>query len=212
MEKEYIVVLYRHEDLEEFYKEMEANGFRLCMKRPISRNTHYWMTDDQAEELKKDPRVWDVEDNNAYEVRPYGYVNNTPYTRSGNFRKDTNSPDPDEFQWGTLHCAGTEVQRRKGVWGYDGTKIVNDTVTIFNDGKHVDVVIVDDPVSYDCEEWKSPSTGISRFVQYQWFNQLNTLVNSIDDDSNTEPTGTITYSTNATNQTSHGVHVAGTVA
>ena len=213
MEKEYIVVLYRHEDLEEFYKEMEANGFRLCMKRPISRNTHYWMTDDQAEELKKDPRVWDVEDNNAYEVRPCGYVNNTPYTRSGDFGKDiTIAPDVDQFQWGTLHCAGTEGQRRKGVWGSDGTELVNDTVTIFNDGKHVDVVIVDDPMSYDCEEWKSPSTGLTRFVQYQWFNELNGYVASIDDDNQTLPTGTITYYQNSNNPTYHGVHVAGTAA
>ena len=31
---------------------MKDNGFRLNLKRPISRNTHYWMTDEQAEELK----------------------------------------------------------------------------------------------------------------------------------------------------------------
>ena len=60
-EKIYIVTLYKHEDLEEFYAEMKEKGFRLNMKRPVSRNTHYWMTDEQAQELKKDPRVWDVD-------------------------------------------------------------------------------------------------------------------------------------------------------
>ena len=60
-EKIYIVTLYKHEDLEEFYAEMKEKGFRLNMKRPVSRNTHYWMTDEQAKELKNDPRVWDVD-------------------------------------------------------------------------------------------------------------------------------------------------------
>ena len=49
-EKIYIVTLYKHEDLEEFYAEMKEKGFRLNMKRPVSRNTHYWMTDEQAQE------------------------------------------------------------------------------------------------------------------------------------------------------------------
>ena len=51
-EKIYVVTLHNKEDLEGFYDDMKDNGFRLNMKRPISRNTHYWMTDEQAEELK----------------------------------------------------------------------------------------------------------------------------------------------------------------
>jgi hypothetical protein len=53
---------------------------------------------------------------------------------------------------------------------------------------------------------------VSRFVQYQWFNELNTIVNSIDDDNQTEPTGTITYGTNAASASYHGIHVTGTTA
>ena len=60
-EKIYVVTLHKREDLEGFYSEMTENGFRLNMKRPMSRCTHYWMTAEQAEELKKDSRVWDVE-------------------------------------------------------------------------------------------------------------------------------------------------------
>ncbi len=60
MEKNYVVTLYKRDDLEDFYAEMSSKGFRLCMKRAISRNTNYWMTEEQAEELKKDSRVWDV--------------------------------------------------------------------------------------------------------------------------------------------------------
>ena len=50
-EKIYIVTLYKREDLEGFYTEMEENGFRLSKKRPISRNTLFWMTEEQAQEL-----------------------------------------------------------------------------------------------------------------------------------------------------------------
>ena len=52
----------------------------------------------------------------------------------------------------------------------------------------VDVVICDDPVSADCGEWGSPTKlngALGRFVQYQWFNELNSLVtggSGIDDD------------------------------
>ena len=60
-EKIYVVTLKKREDLEDFYSEMETNGFRLHLKRPISRNTHYWMTEEQAAVLRQDDRVVDVQ-------------------------------------------------------------------------------------------------------------------------------------------------------
>ena len=39
---------------------------------------------------------------------------------------------------------------------------------------------------------------------------MNTLVNTIDDDGETEPTGTITYGTSASTPEYHGNHVTGT--
>ena len=218
MDKEYIVTLHRKEDLEQFYNEMKLTNFPLVMKRPMSRNTHYMMTEEQAERLRQDPRVWGVEAVDSFHFEKQ-IVNYEPYTISGNFYKDHASvyatPAADLRQWGHLHCAGDQVQRRKNTWG-DGTnpgvEVVTDTVEIFNNGKHVDVVIVDDPVSYDSEEWYSPTTGQTRFVQYQWFNELNSAVSSIDDDGWTQPTGTITYGDNASTPQYHGNHVCGTVA
>ena len=213
MDKEYVVTLHNRDNLEQFYNEMKLTNFPLVMKRPLSRNTHYMMTEEQAEQLRQDPRVWGVEPIDGFNIKPL-IVNNEPHTKSGTFWKDgpaASSISGTYFQWGHLHCAGTQTQRRKNSWGDPtGTELVNDTVEIFNNGKHVDVVIVDDPVSYDSEEWKSPSTGLTRFVQYQWFNELNTLVNSIDDDNQTEPTGTITYGTNGSTSQYHGIHVTGT--
>ena len=306
MNKEYIVTLKSKDDLEDFYAEMSSNGFKIAKKRPISRNTHYYMTAEQAEELKKDSRVIDVAFAEEIFAKREAIYNNTSYTKNGAFPKaysyftglsyvqtgssasggipansikvthtnhdfavnddilwyvsasnyyndvavtsivDANnfifaipgsppntsasgtcsvirSTMDTDFNWGHLHCAGTSSQRAKGTFGQrlasasghhgGGTNEIKRTsVDVFNDGKHVDVVICDDLMAYDSAEWKSPSSGNSRFVQYQWFNELNSIVTSIDDDGITPQTGTINYPQNANLSSSHGQHVAGTVA
>jgi len=220
-DKVYIVTLYKHEDLEQFYNEMSE--YHLVMKRPISRNTHYKMTEEQAEVLRQDPRVWDVQLPPKERGITIGRdaVNYNEYSINGNYWKDdTVGPAtiaPTDRQWGHIHCAGDPAQRGKSQFGRvsDGGTYeqVVDTVNVFNDGKHVDVVICDDPVSSDCEEWYSPTTGQTRFVQYDWYTELNTLVTSIDDDSQTIPSAPYpNYINNSTNTESHGTHVAGTVA
>jgi hypothetical protein len=63
MLREWIVTLYRHEDLESFYEDMETPGGNLFIpnrrvdlvkRRPMSRNTHYMLTNEEAELLKLD--------------------------------------------------------------------------------------------------------------------------------------------------------------
>ena len=70
MLREWIVTLHNKEDLESFYEDMETPGGNLTIpdrqvqcanKRPISRNTHYMLTDEEAAEVRADPRVWDVD-------------------------------------------------------------------------------------------------------------------------------------------------------
>ena len=214
-EKVYIVTLHKHEDLEKFYNEM--SDYHLVMKRPMSRNTHYKMTEEQAEILRQDPRVWDVqlppEERGMKMFRDV--LNYTPYNISGDFWKNifTGTINTNDRQWGHVHCAGDTAQRGKTIFGRDGINLLTEIVDVFNDGKHVDVVICDDPVSSDCSEWFSPTTGLSRFVEYDWYSNLNSLVSTIDDDGETIPTGSYpNYVNNATNTESHGVHVAGTVA
>lgn len=218
LSKEYVVTLHKADDLEQFYIDMEQKGIELKLKRPLSRNTHYIMTAEQAEELLSDDRVWDVAATDAFQVRRQ-YNNKTPYTITGSFWKDdTVAPatvSSNDRQWGHLHCAGNDAQRGKGTFGSINTggtteRIANDTITVFNDGRDVDVVIVDDPISHDNEEWYSPTTGTTRFVQYQWFNELNAIVGGIDNDSRPLPTGTIVYDTADTVPYYHGNHVCGT--
>ena len=211
MEKVYIVTLKNRDDLEDFYVEMSSKGFKMHMKREISRNTNYYMTQEQADELKKDSRVIDVELADNIIAKPNAIYNNTPYTKNGTFYK-TGSTSATDFQWGHIH-AGSASQIGKGSFGYGGSvSKKNTSVDVFNNGKHVDVIIVDEPMAYDSEEWYSPSTNTSRFVQYQWFNELNSFVTSIDDDGSTPPTGNVTYHQNSALSDYHGQHVGGTVA
>ena len=213
----YIVTLKSYDDLDTFYSEMSTNGFTLNIKRPISRNTHYHMTEAQAVELRKDSRVVAVErrpEDIGITPRPYTIVNNTVHSQTGVFRKsDTDSEyTATDFDWGKLHCAGDDNDRGKNIFGYDGTKSKTATASIFNDGKHVDVVIVDNQVSTDCTEWDDGS-GTSRFKDYDWYGQHNSQVTSIDDDGVSIPSAPYNnYYSNTANETYHGTHVAGTVA
>ena len=217
----YVVTLKNRDDLDKFYADMKSDGYKISLKRPISRSTHYHMTDLQAENLRGDSRVLAVE-KRAEDLgiirKPCALRNNTMHVHSGNFRKQ-GTFQPIDLDWGKLHCAGTDAQRQKNVWGYgypsNGTSTVTDNLEIFNDGRHVDVVVCDDTTAFDCAEWDSSTVnpGQTRFVQYDWYGQLNSRVSAIDDDSITLPSGSYpNYVSNAVNTDSHGTHCTGTIA
>ena len=216
-EKVYIVTLKKYEDLDGFYSDMASDGYKLHMKRPISRNTQYYMTAEQAEDIKKDSRVLDVElnlEDAGIIIAPFALQNNTPYSATGTYRKNSSASayTATDLDWGKIHSAGNDADRGKGTFGDDGTTSKTATANIFNDGKHVDVVICDNQVSTDMKEWEDGS-GNSRFKDYDWYTQLNSYISSIDDDSQTIPSAPYNnYFSNATNVSYHGTHVAGTVA
>ena len=211
----YVVTLKDRDDLDGFYADMKSDGYKISLKRPISRSTHYYMTDLQAENLRGDSRVLAVEkrpEDLGMVKKPSAYYNNAVHVHSGDFRK-SGTFVPLDRDWGKLHSGGTDGQRKKNSWGWNGNHTTNDNLEIFNDGRYVDVVICDNTVSFDCLEWNSPSSGLSRFVQYEWYNELNTYVGSIDDDGISLPTGNYpNYVDNATNTSNHGTHCAGTIA
>lgn len=110
MLKEWIVTLHRHEDLDEFYEDMETPGGKLYIpdravevakKRPISRNTHYMLTFEEAEMVRNDERVWGVDLLELIELstRPSGYK-----ITSGSFAKDW-AGDANDKNWGLLRQA-----------------------------------------------------------------------------------------------------------
>ena len=103
-EKVYVVTLKKYEDLDGFYSDMSSDGYKLHMKRPISRNTQYYMTAEQAEEIKKDSRVLDVELNMVDAgLKPIAYnVNNVSRDMTGVFRKGSTFAATD-YDWAKLH-------------------------------------------------------------------------------------------------------------
>jgi len=216
----YIVTLHEQKDLEQFYIDMQDAGYQIKMKRPISRNTHYYLTEEEAANVKNDQRVWDVVREDTIGFKSHYFSNWNDYTILNDpFWKDDTvgaaTVDSYDRQWGHLHCAGNATQRGKGTFGSINrggtTEYKFETVDIFNDGTGVDVIIVDDPISYDAAEFED-SSFVQRMQQYQWFNDLNTTVASIDDDGQTLPTGTIVYHDTANVPGYHGMHVTGTVA
>ena len=108
-DKVYVVTLKKYEDLDGFYSDMSSDGYKLHMKRPISRNTQYYMTAEQAEEIKKDSRVLDVElnlEDAGIVPTPFALQNNTPYSATGTYRKSaaTSAYTPPDLDWGKIHC------------------------------------------------------------------------------------------------------------
>lgn len=218
--KRYNVTLWDHKDLEDLYIEMEQRGIECYLKRPMSRNTCYWMTESQVEDLRLDSRVRSISIH-MHELNVRARALYFPYTLTNqHFNKAANQLGfsgnvglHTHRDWAKLFCVGTTEQRRKDSWGlgYESYQpnlvgIATDTVTIFNDGRNVDVIVIDDTASYDCAEWNSPSTGQTRFVQYDWYQNLRQYVPNL-------PLGSYNsnYLSNSINPDYHSTHVMSTI-
>jgi hypothetical protein len=174
--KEYIVTLYKHEDLDDFYKEMETVGGNSCIpdravevadRRPISRNTHYWLTPEEAEQLKQDPRVWDVDlTPEELGITPVpGWIDtNARYT------KDWTTSTAYDRNWGLLrvfdrdHVAG---------WGSDAAPEARTRIASLDsklDGLNVDYVIYGQTMAIDAPEFaeNTNGTGGTRYFTVNW--------------------------------------------
>ena len=212
--KRYIVTVENSEDLAGIYDELESLGKTppglditrdvLCIdRRPSSRNTVYLLTEWEAGELARDPRIKAV----TLHPKELGIsAGLNAYTQtSSNWDKSTSTSSTMK-NWGLLRC--TEGTQRSG-WGGtgyqgtgSGTAAQTGTITLTQTGKNVDVVICDE----NGLVWNHPEftanadgSGATRTNQYNWF-QHNLSVKG------TAP-GTYSYGTG-----SHSTHVAGTVA
>lgn len=213
MVREYIVTLHKHEDLESFYNDMETPGGSLYIpqravdiahRRPISRSTHYFLTDEEAEQLTNDPRVLCVELN----FRDQGISIVPMWEQTGNWNKSTVTSRTNN-NWALKRCTNGEQVPN---WGNNGITNITDTVRTTSSGKNVDVVIVDGPLNPNHPEFaKNPDgTGGSRVIEYDWFRNHNAEV----DPFSSRPNYTYGIYTNPSYaaRTNHGMHVAGTVA
>ncbi len=235
--REYVVTCKTKEDLESLYDDMETPGGSLHIpdrevevahKRPISRNTHYMLTAEEAAEIRQDERVYAVE----LSAKERGIVfepaytildeqitetvaeegNNPSYTITSN-RWSKTDYNADSFRnWGMIRCLNGDTFNR---WGYDDWTNINNgsgnySIRVTSSGKNVDVVIVDGHIDPDHPEFndQEDGQGSSRVVQYNWFDDRL----AVEGTSN----GTYTYTPYVsgtdgnTANNNHGCHVAGT--
>jgi len=186
--KEYIVTLKNFDDLDDFYTDMESVGGNLYIpnrvveckeRRPISRNTHYWLSYNEAAEIRKDPRVLSVNLNykdQGVEIELHSFEQTSSY-----FTKTAQSDvNANHVNWGLLRSL---VKTNIPNWGSDFSK-VSKAASIISEysGKNVDVVIIDEGTPYaNTIEYRKNSngTGYSRLVEYDWYKHYLELLGFI---------------------------------
>lgn len=167
MEREYAVIVHRGVDIDSFDAEMSASqghgpvpnrSVDVANPRPGSRRMTHWMiTDAEAEELRKDPRVMAVEippdqrDDIQIGLRA---------TQSGSFVRDVNWT-ANGYNWGLRR-----VISESNVWG-NNTTLTGDYEYAL-DGTGVDIVIQDSGIEPNHPEWQD-SNGVSRLQQINWY-------------------------------------------
>lgn len=230
--EEFVVTCKSMEDLESLYNDLETAGgtdaipdreVPVYRRRPLSQNTHYMLTLEEATALKNDPRVIGVD---PVKLIVASRTLNS-YTQTGNFSKTPANAamDASYRNWALLRCI--EGTQRSG-WGTSSTYTASGytaatyssenqsaTITIGPTGKNVDFICMDGICGVpNHPEFavNADGTGGSRYVQYDWY-LLNALATSLDDDAATLLTGSYSYATEASlANANHGAHTTGTVA
>ena len=206
--KEYVVTLHKFDDLESFYTDMETEGgleyipnrrVDCHIRRPVSRNTHYMLTDEEATALCLDPRVLAVEltmEELGIICEPAG-----SYTQTSNQWSKSLTLAQGDLNWGLFRVFnGSQVPN----WAADGTENVSGTVSMPLSGANVDVVIVDGMLDPAHPEFavNSNGTGGSRVIQYNWYSLNPTVTGG--------STSTYLYTLDNTSvNDKHATHVAG---
>lgn len=237
-EREYIVTLHKGVDIEAFYSDMEKHSdieyipgreIECVNRRPLSRNTHYMLTDEEAEMLRQDSRVLAVEltpEEMGLVIKPMSYAKEmelikdlvvddieTPVITASPSITAYDNQDPGNLpynksnivnrtyvNWGIRRCT---LESQVPGWGSDGTNNVIAVINLEAIGRNVDVVVCDagnpDP-NHPEFALNYDGTGGTRMVSYDWYD-LDPIVKGTPKTSN--------Y--NAPND-DHATHVTGTVA
>jgi subtilisin family serine protease len=210
-QKRFIVTLKSHEDLENFYKDMEVENKKsnvpqrkveCARRRPISRNTEYLLSEVEAAELRNDPRVLAVE----RIPEEIGIVPIRMFTQTETTWNKSSTNNVSHKNWGLLRSVlGEQIAN----WGSNATASQSGTITVNAEGRNVDVVVVDGMINPLHPEYavNANGTGGSRVIQYNWFQHS---LGQVSDTYVYEP-----YDnglTDLTDDNNHGAHVAGTIA
>ena len=203
--KEYIVTARTMDDATSLLDDMETPGGDLYIpnrqvtvtqRREISRNTHFLITDEEADQLRRDPRVLAVE-----QLPSVLGLEPTPHwVQTGNFEKNL-VIDTNDKNWGLYRVTSGQPLAN---WGPDGGFTqTTQTVSTTSSGKNVDVVVVDSHINFNHPEFavNADGTGGTRAIQYDWFQHSAALGYATS--------GAYSYADISSN---HGTHTAGTCA
>jgi subtilisin family serine protease len=175
MEREYTVIANTREDLPALEAEITASSgagpipnrsVDIANPRPGSRiQTHFMLTDEEAEELRKDPRV------RAVEIPPEQRDDisiGLHASQVGRFYRGSGL-NSEYINWGLRRCVSTSNNF------YDtntSTRLteVEGAYEYAMDGTGVDVVIQDSGIDPDHPEWNDYN-GVSRLQQIDWYTE-----------------------------------------
>lgn len=203
--QEYIVTAKTMNDATSLLDDLETPGgdlyipdraVEVTQRREISRNTHFLLTIEEAEQVRNDPRVLAVElmpSLQGIEALPH-------WTQTGNFEKSA-TIDTNDKNWGLYRStAGSPL----ATWGTNGSfSQTTQTIATTSSGKNVDVIVVDAHINFNHPEFavNIDGTGGSRAIQYDWF-QHSTALGYFT-------SGIYSYTSISS---AHGTHTAGTTA
>jgi subtilisin family serine protease len=167
-EREYAVVVKKGVNLEEVDADLSASTgdgpipnrtVDIANPRPGSkRMTHWMLTDEEAEELRKDDRILAVEI--PPDQRDDIQIGNR-LAQSGNFYRGFNNAT--DVNWGLRRCnEATNV--------YGGNATVAGDYNYALDGNGVDIVIQDSGIQVGHPEWNDYD-GNTRLVQINWYTE-----------------------------------------
>ena len=195
--KEYIISVVEGKTIDEIESLITSttSGLDGIPDRPVDvanprllneRQTHFYLSDNEAELLRTHPDVLDVSMNPHPDLRALNYIQVDNFNR-GPGGTSNNGGSPLYTNWGL---------RRVNLGVYENTT-GNANYDYHLDGTGVDVVIQDNGVQDGHPEWEDRDGNI-RFIQHDWYLAAGA--------SGTMPTG------HYGNVGNHGSHVAATVA
>jgi subtilisin family serine protease len=196
-EREYIVILNKGIDYDAFWEQIEnaseddgfvpARRVDIINERPGSlRSCHYSLTDEEAEQLRNDPRIYGVEippeQRDDIEIGHFAL-------QEGTWTKD-NTIRSTDLNWGNIRGANGNDP-----WAQASS--ITDSFPYTLTGKGVDVVIQDSGITLNHPEF-TDENGNSRIQQIDWY-QASGLLGTQSANHYRDYNG-------------HGSHCAGTVA
>ncbi len=169
--REYIVSLKQGVNYDQFWDEMErttnnhpyvpVHAVDIVNNRPASLlSCHYALTDQEAETLKLDPRVYSVEI--PPEQNPNLIIEHNVLSQNDNFTK-TYISTGDNKNWGLRRCISYNDP-------YAGGLNAGGPYTYINDGTGVDIVIQDSGIEVNHPEFLD-SEGNNRVQQINWYTE-----------------------------------------